>query len=195
MGSGHRSDRLDLVQLLAGHKITIPPLYLRQARLSDCDQIAEFHLRIWRLTYGNIAPAQAIEALDFDRRQGQWRAKLSAARKLSLTLLAEDETGNILGLCDLAESEILDFPDAIEVTHLYLDSTVRGLGVGRIFLHLARDWLDECKRSDLVLAVVEQNKQALAFYQACGGQPVGEQLDKGPLWRSENVIIWWSSAN
>jgi len=195
MECGNRSDRLDLVQLLAGHRVSIPPLYLRQARLSDCDPIAAFHLRIWRQTYGNIAPAQAIEALDFDRRQGQWRAKLSAARKLSVTLIAEDASGNIVGLCDLAESEIVDFPDAIEVTHLYLDSAVRGLGIGRVFLDLAQNWMDECKRSDLVLVVVRQNDPALAFYRACGGQLAGEQLDKGPLWRSENVIIRWSSSN
>jgi len=195
LGGGNRSDRLDLVQLLAGHKISIPPLYLRQARLSDCDQIAEFHLRIWRQTYGNIAPAPAIKALGFNRRRAQWRAKLSGDRNFWLTLIAVSETGKIVGLCDLEKSEILGFPDAIEVTHLYLDSTVRGLGVGRVFLHLAQDWMDECKRSDLVLAVVRKNDPALAFYRACGGQLAGEQLDKGPLWRSENVIIRWSSLN
>ncbi len=194
MGRGNCSDQVDLVQLLAGHKVAIPPIHLRQARLSDCDQIAEFHLRIWRQTYETIAPAAAIKALDFDRRQVQWRAKLSGDRDHSLTLLAVDENETILGLCDLAQSEISGFPDTIEVTHLYLDNTVRGHGIGRVFLQLAQDWLEECKESDLILAVVRKNDPAFAFYMACGGQLAGEQLDKGPLWRSENVIIRWPSV-
>ncbi|AZV79170.1 GNAT family N-acetyltransferase [Parasedimentitalea marina] len=183
----------ELAWLRAGHKLQAQNLLLRCAGPADCDQIAEFHVRMWRHTYKDMAPDAAIRALDFECRQAQWHGKLAGKRQRGLTLLAEDDQGRILGLCDLSHSQISAFPDAMELTNLYLDSAARGLGIGRHFLHLARHWAQVSGPSDLVLAVVRQNQAALDFYRACGGDPAAECLDKGPLWQSENVIMRWHS--
>ncbi|NRB19564.1 MAG: GNAT family N-acetyltransferase [Rhodobacteraceae bacterium] len=191
----HRSlRRAELAWLQAGHRVQAQSLLLRRATPEDCDRIAEFHVRMWRQTYRDMAPDAAIRALDFGRRQAQWRARLAGSRHHALTLLAQDDQGQILGLCDLARSEIAAFPEAMELTNLYVDTAVSGLGMGRHFLRLAQHWAQRSGRSDLVLAVVRQNDAALGFYRACGGDPVATSLDKGPLWRSENVIMRWPSA-
>jgi len=186
--------RAELAWLQAGHKIQVQDLFLRCADIEDCDRIADFHVRIWRQTYEDMAPESAVRALNFGRRQGQWRAKLSGDHDHTLTLVAEDEQGRILGLCDMARPETSEFSDTMELTNLYVDNSVRGLGLGRHFLRLAQHWARVSGASDLVLAVVLQNDSALDFYRACGGIPVAKSLDKGPLWRSDNVIMRWPSA-
>ena len=191
---GLLASRAELARLLAGEKVQRNELVLRKACLDDCEEIAGFHLRLWRQTYGDIAPQAAIDALGFERRKEQWAGKLSGNRRHALTLLAEDAHGQIVGFCDLALSGFDGFADAIELTHLYLDEAVRGQGLGRHLLNLARLWAQECDEDDLVLAVVRQNTDGLAFYHATGGTPVAEQIDSGPLWRSENVIMRWPSS-
>ncbi|KAE9630485.1 GNAT family N-acetyltransferase [Parasedimentitalea maritima] len=185
--------RAELAWLGYGHRVQRGQLFLRNAEISDCDAIAAFHLRIWRQTYGAIAPTAAVEALNFDRRQEQWRVKLSGNREQSVTLLAEDEQGQLMGLCDLTGSTISGFEDALEITHLYLDEKLRGQGVGRYFLNLAQHIAQRFRKPALVLEVVRENTAALDFYRACGGDPVAEQTYRGPLWPSDNVIIRWSS--
>ena len=186
--------RAELAWLQAGHRIHLQGLTLRCADPEDCDQIADFHVRLWRQTYEGMAPESAIQALGFDRRQPQWRTKLSGERSQSMTILAEDDQGRIQGLCDLAKSDNAEFPDAMELTNLYIDPAAQGIGLGRHLLQLAQQWAQTSGASDLILAVVTQNESALNFYRACGGNPVAQSLDKGPLWRSENVIMRWSSG-
>nr|WP_255456253.1 GNAT family N-acetyltransferase [Sedimentitalea sp. CY04] len=192
-----RQDNLRLAKLAwlqAGHRVHLQKLTLRCADPDDCDQIADFHVRLWRQTYEGMAPEAAIQALGFDRRQPQWRTKLSGERSHALTILAEDDQGRIQGLCDLAKSENAEFPDAMELTNLYIDPAVRARGLGRHLLQLAQQWAQASGASELILAVVVQNESALSFYRACGGEPVAKSLDKGPLWRSENVIMRWPSG-
>lgn len=188
------SDRSDLEKVLTGQSVQVSDLYLRRADAKDCDRIAAFHVRIWRQTYLGLAPEPAVQALDFERRQAQWGVKLSGNRNLALTLLVEDGQGQILGLCDLTQSEISGFSLAVEITNLYLDSAVRGQGLGRYFLQLAKHWARVCDLPDLVLAVVRENRSACDFYRGCGGEPAAEQQDKGPLWRSDNIVMRWSSG-
>lgn len=179
--------------LSAGHRVETggaQPLSLRIAASADAGSVAAFHCRLWHSTYANIAPPEAANALDLAHRRAYWDRRLPDQAPPSAVLLAES-SGRLAGICAVSPSGLDTFPGALEVDHLYVDPDCRRGGAGRMLLNWALEHAAQSGARDVVLAAVRQNASAIAFYRACGGAIAGERRDKGPLWRSENVIFRW----
>lgn len=179
--------------LSAGHAVRpgiAPSLTLRLAAAADAEAVAAFHDRLWRSTYSGLATAEAVAALDLGRRRAQWSARLADHALPSAVLLAE-AGGGLAGICAVSRTGLDRFAGALEVDHLYVDPDFRGTGTGRMLLEWALAHAALHGFRETVLAAVQQNRPAIAFYGACGGESAGEQLDKGPLWRSQNVLFRW----
>ena len=54
---------------------------VRLAEISDLDSIVRFHVRIWRETYRDLAPEDAILKLDHDYRRPFWQKHLTAPER------------------------------------------------------------------------------------------------------------------
>ena len=68
---------------------------IRRAVDSDARGIARVHVDSWRSTYAGILPAEHLAALDYDRREANWRPLLADRRQN--VFVAEDQRGRIIG--------------------------------------------------------------------------------------------------
>lgn len=189
---GSTLDEATCAWLQAGHQVELAPasVSFRLAGTADASEIAEFHLRQWRETYADIAPPGTMRRLNLTHRKGQWQRNLAIATPDHAVIVGE-RNGEIAAIAALAPSGIDGFETAMELKHLYVDGALRRQGLGLRLLDLALAWAKRRVRRHLVLAVVEQNRTALEFYRACGGVPVAERVDKGPVWPSRNVVMRW----
>lgn len=163
---------------------------IRAATLDDARAIARFHVEVWRETYHEIAPPEALEKLDEERRLPHWRDVLAADRQRQDTLIATSP-GGIVGLVSYGPPENEVFGDRGEVRHLYVGRDARGSGLGRRLMALAMDRLYEAGYPGVGLSVVKENARARRFYGALGGVEIAGFQDPGPLWRSSNLVVAW----
>lgn len=167
---------------------------LRSADAADAAEIARFHVRVWRETYAGIAPAEAVAILDESRRLSSWIDRFASSDRRRQTRLAWRDS-EIVALLDFGPSTNPVFGDRGEIKHLYLDQSVRGIGLGRRLMATAFDRLAADGFAGAGLAVVRQNAGAIGFYQACGGCEVARFTDPGPIWLSENIVMAWESLD
>ncbi|MEM1049657.1 MAG: GNAT family N-acetyltransferase [Pseudomonadota bacterium] len=172
----------------------IADITLRPADAADVAEIAGFHVRIWRETYARIAPAEAIAVLDESRRLSSWVDRFASSDPRRQTWLARRDS-EIVALLDFGPSSNPVFGDRGEIKHLYVDRSVRGMGLGRRLMATAFDLLAKAGFAGAGLAVVRQNTGAIGFYQACGGREVARFTDPGPIWLSENIVMAWESLD
>ncbi|HEY8170250.1 MAG TPA: GNAT family N-acetyltransferase [Candidatus Limnocylindria bacterium] len=147
------------------------PITVRHAVARDADALAGISGRSWRATYPGIVPdrvlaewiaeAPAMWHGAFESRppDGPWRA-----------WVAERE-GVVLGYATTlpAEDKWLPPPDgAGELTNLYLDPHVIGVGVGRLLYEHAAADLRARGFNPFVVWAFRDNARALRFYERMG---------------------------
>lgn len=164
---------------------------IRRGLPRDDEAIAALHVQVWRETYRDMAPADAYRLLDVARRLPYWQDVLGSTEPARGALIAE-HAGAPVGVISFAPARPPFRPGASEIKHLYVQSTARGLGLGRSLMLSAFDALRLAGQTCVQLAVVQENTAARAFYARTGGQECGTFVDPGPLWRSSNVIVEWN---
>ena len=70
---------------------------VRPARVDDARAIADVHVASWRTTYKGIFPDTLLDGLSVDKREQSWRETLAASEPSSVTLVACDVDGSIVG--------------------------------------------------------------------------------------------------
>ena len=161
---------------------------LRQARADEAPALAARHVAVWRQTYADLAPPEAVARLDEALRQRQWAAALADPTRA--TWVAEDE-GAVSGLVSTGRPGEPLFGARGEIKHLYVAASARRTGLGARLLDAGRGALREAGFAGTGLGVVAQNAPARAFYSAMGGREAGTFTDPGPLWRSDMVLVVW----
>lgn len=166
----------------------------RPAAPEDLDALAAFHLRLWGLTYGDIAPAEIARTLTPEVRRDRWRAKLAAPDPG--VWLEEDAAmaEGLAGFVAVGPPGHPAFGARGEVKHLFVDPQARGRGLGAALLRHGFGLLAGAGFPAPALAVVEENTAARGFYAAQGGRETGRFTDPGPVWRSRNVLVTWDAA-
>ncbi|MGE6785850.1 N-acetyltransferase family protein [Ensifer adhaerens] len=166
---------------------------IRQATPADADAIAQFHVRVWRQTYRDLAPPEVYAALDENRRRSTWREKLTAEDPDQIVFLVElGERPVAIGAAGAPSAAI--FGDLGEIRNLYVDPDVKRQGLGRLLLSRLALHLRERGFPGVGVGVVDGNEAAIAFYDALGGQRAGEYMDAGPIWRSRNIVFVWENG-
>jgi len=165
-------------------------IVLRPARPADGTALAHLHVRVWRHTYRDLAPAAAIAALDEAMRLRRWTEILADPAKSWGALVAESD-GRMagFGLCGAPGEAALG--ERGEVKFLYVDTEHARRGLGRRLLAAMAELLQGRGYRGLALGVVVGNDPAIAFYEAMGGRRIGRYTDPGPIWRSDNFVYAW----
>jgi len=164
--------------------------FIRRGRNDEAMNLAELHVKVWRATYGDLAPKRAIELLDPAKRLPYWTAA-TAETEPGRGVWVADDGADVLGVVSVGKSDLSIYQGRAELKHLYVVNGAQGQGLGEKLLDTA---ITQCKAagdSGLGLAVVKQNKRARGFYQKMGGVEVSNFIDPGPLWRSENILVVW----
>tara|TARA_R110002012_G_scaffold39821_1_gene109861 strand:- start:1513 stop:2058 length:546 start_codon:yes stop_codon:yes gene_type:complete len=163
---------------------------IRTASAEEAVEIANFHVKIWRETYKDMAPEEAIRVLNEDRRLPGWIETLTSTdvRKNTQIALAD---GAIVGLVSYGPPTSDIFGGRGEIKHLYVDSSQRGRGLGRRLLQQALHQMGELDFDGVGLSVVRENMAARHFYKSLGGTEQAEFQDPGPIWKSSNILVVW----
>jgi ribosomal protein S18 acetylase RimI-like enzyme len=162
----------------------------RSASLDDAQAIADFHVKVWRHTYRDLAPAQAHAALDEHYRGRKWREKLASNERDQLVLVAQTG-GRIVGIGAAGAPSEPIFGGRGEIKFLYVDPHFKRRGIGRTLLAQLATHLQALRYPGAALSVVKGNAAAIAFYEALNGRFAGEYVDAGPIWRSQNIVMVW----
>ena len=163
---------------------------IRAATAGEAVEIARFHVKIWRETYKDMAPEEAVRVLNEDRRLPGWIETLSSTDDTKSTLLALIG-GTIVGLVSYGPPASEIFGDRGEIKHLYVDGSQRGRGLGRRLLKQAFQRMGEAGFNGVGLSVVTENIAARRFYKSLGGVEHAEFQDPGPIWKSSNILVVW----
>jgi ribosomal protein S18 acetylase RimI-like enzyme len=168
--------------------VNVTEIAIRAAVPADGPAIAALHVAVWRSTYRDLAPPEAIRRLDVPKRQAQWEAMLAKAER---TMLVAERNGQIVGIGTAAAATVPELGARGEILYLYVDPTHARAGIGRALMRRLALALQAQGHRSVALGVVEGNQPAIDFYGKLGGRLAGYYIDPGPLWRSRNQIIIW----
>lgn len=142
-------------------------LCFRAARSSDAHAIASLHADSWQRHYRGAYADAFLDHGAAGFLQRLWTGRLASPDPLARTIIAERD-GEVAGLAHT----ILDHDAAwgAFIDNLHVAHWLKRHGVGTRLLTLtARATLDWSPSSGLYLWVLEQNRDARAFYAARGG--------------------------
>jgi predicted N-acetyltransferase YhbS len=150
-------------------------MQIRLATVDDARAIAEVHVRAWQVAYRSFLPAEVMDALDAGEREQTWRAFLSDPSNEIQTMVAEDETGRVVGFVSVTgASRDPGAPAGVaEIAALYVEPAYwrRGIGRGLVMAGLAA--LRAAGGAEVTLWVFEPNTGGIGFYRAAGFKPDG----------------------
>jgi ribosomal protein S18 acetylase RimI-like enzyme len=161
-------------------------LVIRAALPADAPVIAALHVAVWRETYRDLAPPEAMRFLP--SRQARWVEMLAKAER---TVLVVERDGRIVGIGTAGAATAPELGASGEILYLYVDPAHGRGGIGKRLMHRLALALQARGYASAALGVVEGNAAAIAFYGQLGGRTAGWYIDSGPIWRSRNRIIVW----
>lgn len=105
------------------------------------------------------------------------------AEKNGCIFFAQDDGGRALGWAVVHEDEEETYVVAEErkyarLTELYVESDVRGTGVGRALMAACEDWARARDHKLIIIGALSQNALAMAVYQGSGYVPYVSLLRK-----------------
>jgi ribosomal protein S18 acetylase RimI-like enzyme len=173
------------------------PILVREAEVRDAAAMGELMVTTWLAAHRQHIPAAAWE-----RRREHWTPEVSAAgweRTLrerdaaaagqrDCYLVAEDPQSKIIAL---AAAAIHPTGTTGEVGSLYVRPDHQRLGIGRLLVRRVASDLHAQGVASLQIGVLITNDDGCRFYQALGGQVLGERLfdEEGDL-LPELIYAW-----
>lgn len=151
---------------------------IRRAQPADADACAAIHVAAWEASYRGIVPDEDFERRPLERRQRQWRDRLT--RDDHVTLVACDSAGRVLGFAgaNLVDRDEIGFDSYLAM--LYLKPEMKGRGLGKALLaEMAAELIALGARS-MVLRTLRLNASRV-FYERLGARlvPEGTAIDAG----------------
>jgi len=145
---------------------------VREADLSDAEDIARIHVAGWHTAYRGQVPDAILDNLDTGKRIVFWQTHLDDSR--FRTFVAQVH-GQIIGFCDLVPSRDLDSnpQTTAEIAAIYVDPNHWRRGAGRALCLKALEKARNTGFKTVTLWTLKSNTPAQQFYRAVGFQPDG----------------------
>jgi ribosomal protein S18 acetylase RimI-like enzyme len=157
--------------------MVMPRARFRSARPDDAEAVANLHAESWRRHYRGAYSDAFLEGDVAADRLAVWTDRLSNPDPHSCTIVAED--GRVVGFVHVVFEEDARWGALLDNMHVDEGHKRRGIGSGLLGL-AAKAAIERPDRTGLYLWVLEQNVDAQAFYEACGGTCVGRGLVSPP---------------
>jgi GNAT superfamily N-acetyltransferase len=163
---------------------------VRLARLDDASAIAEVHVASWRTTYKGIFSDTLLDSLSVDKREQSWRVTLALPEPDSVTLVACNVDGSIVGFISGGAERTGRLGYEGELYAIYLLQLVQRQGLGTL---LVRHFVRELRArgfGSMAVWVLAANPFR-KFYEALGGKVVAEQqIERGGQSFTESAYGW-----
>lgn len=147
-------------------------MLIRPATQADVPAIARIHVDSWRATYRGIVPDAVLDELSYAEHEDRWQLRVQEDAP-SITLVAEDGDGAILGFAIGGKERTGDPLYDAELYAIYLDPSHLRHGTGtQLTRGLARAL--QAKGFHSLLVWVLAVNPARHFYAALGAKYVRE---------------------
>ena len=146
---------------------------IRRAEPQDAEAISQVHRDAWMGAYAGIIPHKALIAM-VNRRGPQWWA--NAVRNAASVLVA-DVGGKVVGYATMGRSRARQLTPEGEIYELYMLPEYQGVGLGSRLFRAARQRLTQMGLRGMVVWALEDNDNALTFYEGAGGHDVAEGVE------------------
>lgn len=168
---------------------------LREATQDDAPALGALHVASWLETYTGLVPAEFLTGLTVEARTAMWSKILGDPEASSSTavFLAEDD-GRLIGFgsCGRQRDEALANEGfSGEINAIYVLRSHQGRRVGRSLMAAMSQALLAHGHPSATLFVLGANSPARTFYEALGGEIVGEKLDERPDATLVEVAYGW----
>lgn len=145
------------------------PVMLREAVLSDAEDIARIHIQTWQESYQNLLHSDYLTSLDL-RERTQGRKKLLKTPPLDFRCFVALIRTKLIGFCDVGRAPPDLFPVKGQIHSLYLLDKYKGRGIGARLWYAAVHYLEQRDLVPYMNWVLEENHRAKRFYEAKGGE-------------------------
>jgi len=147
---------------------------IRHAVSEDSPGIAHVHVGSWRTTYPGIVPSSVLENLSVERSQSKWLHMILEPSDQSFILVAVDSQNVVVGFAAAGPERSGNFAYQGELYAIYMLRAYQGRGLGRQLVSAVAHQLLEQGFSSMLVWVLRDNLFR-AFYEALGGEQIGEQ--------------------
>jgi ribosomal protein S18 acetylase RimI-like enzyme len=156
----------------------MPAMRYREATAEDVEAIAQLHADSWRRNYRGAFRDAFLDGPVVGERRTVWAERLTRPEPPRYTVVAEQD-GVVVGF---AHTVFDDDPTwGALVDNLHVVHGLKRHGVGRHLMGASGQAVAAREaHAGVYLWVLQQNTAAQAFYEAIGGQRVGEGLSKPP---------------
>jgi ribosomal protein S18 acetylase RimI-like enzyme len=149
-------------------------VYIREAEPDDAAAIARVHVDTWRTTYAGIVPADHLARLSPEKGEENWRGQLTTPPEGRFVYVAVDEREGVVGFAAAGPCTADNPVCQGEIYAIYLLAGHQCLGIGRVLVRAVAGRLIRQGISSMLVWVLADNPTR-GFYQALGGQLVGEK--------------------
>ena len=159
-------------------------LEIRRAERDELARVAEIHVDSWRIAYRGLLADSILDSLSVASRAAAWEEWFEQpGSELWVALRA----GRVDGFSRFQPAPDPDLPaEFAELTHLYLEPTVVGTGVGGALFHQVLESARVHPYRGVALWVLEENARARRFYERRGFVADGEYPPR-PEWLGRDV--------
>ncbi|MEO5842005.1 MAG: GNAT family N-acetyltransferase [Acidimicrobiales bacterium] len=150
----------------------------RRANVQDIEAIAALHAKSWRNNYRGAYSDAFLDGNVVDDRRAVWSERLTHPSSVDDTVVAE-RNGSIIGFVHT----ILDQDPVLGalLDNLHVAHDIKRTGIGtQLMAQSASAVMARGTLKRLYLAVLEANAPAQAFYEARGGERVGQEISEAP---------------
>lgn len=138
--------------------------HIRQAALSDAENIAKLHIKMWRIAYQHIMPKQVLDGLSLTKRLNLWTTVLSKAE--SMTYVVEHNKQVIAFISFGTKEQQKIIKESIgEIYAIYVDYDHWGKKLGQQLVNVSCQKMKEAGYKKMFLWVLEDNITAIKFYE------------------------------
>jgi ribosomal protein S18 acetylase RimI-like enzyme len=140
---------------------------VREAHLADAIGIAQVQIAAWKSAYRGLLPDSTLDRLTVEAVEKQWQDRLSDPAGEYLVLTDAGRVAGFVGYGPTRDEDV-DAQPVGEIHVLYVAPEEWRKGYGMALLREAVDRLEAKGAAEIILWVLHDNQQAIAFYQAAG---------------------------
>jgi len=146
---------------------------IRNAELSDCENLAKVQVDNYRLNYTGLLPQSYLDQFSYEEQEQDWKDWMTTHPE-DVLVVAEKDDGELVGYAQ-GKPELTSIPPYdSELTALHVSPTWQMLGIGRQLMKAVASRFKQMGCVSMMLWVIDKNK-ARVFYERLGGQIIGQQ--------------------